>query len=44
MRLVFKGYVKQYKVNYEEIFAPMAKMISIWIVLALVSQLGWDIP
>lgn len=43
VRLVAKGYAQQYGIDYEETFSPVAKMISIWMVLALVVQHGWDI-
>jgi hypothetical protein len=40
-RLVAKGYVQQASVDFEEVFAPVARMESIRLVLALVADEGW---
>ena len=42
-RLVAKGYTQTCAVDYSETFAPMAKMSTIRIVLALPAQFNWDI-
>jgi len=42
-RLVAKGYAQQYRVNYTEVFAPIAKMYTIRIILSTAAQYGWNI-
>ena len=42
-RLVAKGYAQQYGVDYTEVFAPMAKMDTIRIILSTAAQYGWNI-
>jgi hypothetical protein len=39
-RLVVKGYVQQAGVDFEEVFAPVARLDSVRLLLALVSQEG----
>jgi hypothetical protein len=39
-RIVAKGYVQQAGVDFEEVFAPVARMESIWLVLALAAGEG----
>jgi hypothetical protein len=42
-RLVAKGYVQQTGINFEEVFAPPARMESVCLVLALVVDEGWEV-
>ncbi|CAL1392261.1 unnamed protein product [Linum trigynum] len=42
-RLVAKGYVQKYGVDFEEVFAPVARMESIKLMLALAAQRGWEV-
>jgi len=42
-RLVSKGYAQHYGVDYIEVFAPMAKLDIIRIILSLAAQNGWII-
>lgn len=42
-RLVAKGYVQQQGINYSEVFAPVARMDTVRIILALVAQNGWTV-
>ena len=42
-RLVAKGYTQQFGVDYTEVFAPMACMETIRLVVALAAQRGWSI-
>ncbi|KAJ6855707.1 Integrase catalytic domain-containing protein [Populus alba x Populus x berolinensis] len=42
-RLVVKGYSQQYGVDYIEVFAPVARMETIRLVVALAAQRGWTI-
>jgi hypothetical protein len=42
-RLVVKGYSQQYGVDYTEVFAPVARMETIRLVVALAAQRGWTI-
>jgi len=42
-RLVVKGYSQQYGVDYIEVFAPVAYMETIRLVVALAAQRGWTI-
>lgn len=42
-RLVAKGYVQQQGFNYSEVFAPVARMDTVRIILALVAQNGWTV-
>lgn len=40
-RLVAKGYAQQYGVDYTEVFAPVARMDTVRMIIALAAQRGW---
>jgi hypothetical protein len=42
-RLVAKGYTQTYGIDYEETFAPVAKMNSIRTLISCASNLGWEL-
>lgn len=42
-RLVVKGYSQQYGVDYAEVFAPVARLDTIRVILSLAAQKGWMI-
>jgi hypothetical protein len=42
-RLVAKGYVQQADINIDEVFAPVARMKSARLVLALAADEGWEV-
>jgi hypothetical protein len=42
-RLVFKGYAQMFGVNFFETFAPVARLDTIRMLLALAAQNGWII-
>ena len=42
-RLVAKGYSQKYGVDYIEVFAPVARMDTIRMIIALVAQKNWTI-
>ena len=42
-RLVAKGYAQAHGVDYEETFAPVAKMTTIRTVMALATAKGWHL-
>ncbi|KAE8726486.1 hypothetical protein F3Y22_tig00006743pilonHSYRG00004 [Hibiscus syriacus] len=42
-RLVVKGYAQQYGVDYKEVFAPVARMETIRLIIALTAQKGWTL-
>lgn len=42
-RLVAKGYAQQYGVDYTEVFAPVARLDTIRLILALAAQHSWDV-
>ncbi|WVZ50248.1 hypothetical protein U9M48_001522, partial [Paspalum notatum var. saurae] len=42
-RLVAKGYVQQQGIDYEEAFAPVARIESVRLLLALAAQEGWAV-
>jgi len=39
--LVAKGYTQTYGIDYEETFAPVAKMNTVRIILSLTAHFGW---
>ena len=42
-RLVAKGYAQQYGVDYTEVFAQVARLDTIRLILALTAQHSWDV-
>jgi len=42
-RLVAKGYTQQYGVDYMEVFAPVTRMDTIQLILALAAQKEWSL-
>jgi Reverse transcriptase (RNA-dependent DNA polymerase) len=42
-RLVVKGYTQTYGVDYEEIFAPVAKVNIVRTLISCAVNLGWDL-
>ena len=42
-RLVAKGYVQRHGVDYDEIFAPVARLESVRLLLAVAASAGWDV-
>lgn len=42
-RLVAKGYVQQQGIDYTEIFAPVARMDTVRMIVALEAQKGWTL-
>jgi hypothetical protein len=43
VRLVVKGYVQQAGVDFDEVFAPVARIESVRLLLALAAQEGWPV-
>ena len=42
-RLVAKGYVQKQGIDFEEVFAPMARIETIRLLIALAATKGWEI-
>lgn len=42
-RLVVKGYAQEYGVDYTEVFAPVARMDTVRMIIAVAAQRGWNI-
>lgn len=42
-RLVVKGYKQRYGIDYQEVFAPVTHLKTIWMVLTLVAQRSWKV-
>ena len=42
-RLVAKGYVQKHGIDYDEVFAPVARVETIRLVIALAASKGWEI-
>jgi hypothetical protein len=42
-RMVAKGYVQQEGVDFEEVFAPVAQMESVWLLMAMATIKDWEI-
>ncbi|CAA7026210.1 unnamed protein product [Microthlaspi erraticum] len=42
-RLVAKGYAQRYGVNYDEVFAPVARLETIHLLISLAAASGWEI-
>lgn len=42
-RIVAKGYAQQYGIDYTEVYAPVARLDTIRLVIALAAQEGWNI-
>ena len=42
-RLVEKGYVQRYGIDYDEVFAPVARIETIRLIIALAASHGWEV-
>lgn len=42
-RLVDKGYAQRYGVDYTEVFAPVARLDTIRVILVVAAQCGWEV-
>ena len=42
-RRVAKGYVQRHRVDYDEVFTPVARLESIRLLLAVAADSGWDV-
>jgi hypothetical protein len=41
--IVVKGYVQQHDIDYDEVFAPMARLDSMRLLITLVAHKGWEV-
>jgi len=41
--LIAKGYTQTYWIDYEETFAPIAKINTVQVILSLAAHFGWDL-
>jgi hypothetical protein len=42
-RLVAKGYVQKQGIDFEEVFAPMARLDTVRLILAIAANKGWQV-
>lgn len=42
-RLIAKGYTQSYGIDYQETFAPVAKMNSVRVLISLAANQGWPL-
>ena len=42
-RLVVKGYSQKYGVDYTKVFEPMARMDTVWMIIALAAHKNWTV-
>jgi hypothetical protein len=42
-RLVAKGYAQRQGVDFDEVFAPVARMETVWLMLAIAAHCGWQV-
>ena len=42
-RLVAKGYIQRHSVDFEEVFAPVARIETVRFIIALAATSGWEI-
>jgi hypothetical protein len=42
-RLVAKGYAQTYGIDYEETYSPVAKMITVRVIITMVATKGWSL-
>ena len=42
-RLVAKGYVQRHGIDYDEVFAPIARIETIRLIIALAASHGWEV-
>ena len=42
-RLIAKGYTQTYGIDYEETFAPIAKINTVWTLISCAANLRWSL-